>query len=87
MTGLWGLAALAALAGGHRLGRPDVRAAGLVWLGAVLLETVLFDTAELDGSQRGYAFLVAAAALLVGALVDRLSVRDASGSSHQVAAP
>ncbi len=79
VTGLWGLAAVAVLAVGHRLGRPDLRAAGLVWLGAVLLETVLFVGAELDGSQRGYAFLVAAGALLVGALVDRLSMRDAVG--------
>jgi uncharacterized membrane protein len=79
VIGLWGLAALAVLAAGHRLGRPDLRAAGLVWLGAVLLETVLFAGAELDGHQRGYAFLVGAGALLVGALVDRLSVRDAVG--------
>ena len=79
VTGLWGVAAVAVLAVGHRLGRPDLRAAGLVWLGAVLLETVLYVGAELDGSQRGYAFLVAACALLVGALVDRLSVRDAVG--------
>ena len=42
-------------------------------------ETVLFVGAELDGSQRGYAFLIGAAALLVGALVDRLSMRDAVG--------
>ena len=49
VTGLWGLAAVAVLAVGHRLGRPDLRAAGLVWLGAVLLETVIFVGAELDG--------------------------------------
>jgi uncharacterized membrane protein len=76
VTGLWSLAALAVLAGGHRLGRPDLRAAGLIWLGAVLLQTFLFDGTELDGSPRGFAYLVGAAALLVGALVDRLSVRD-----------
>jgi uncharacterized membrane protein len=79
VTGLWGLAALAALAGAHRLRRVDLRAAGLVWLGAVLLQTVLFDNVELTGSPRGYAFLVGAGVLLVGALVDRFSVRDEVG--------
>jgi hypothetical protein len=36
----------------------------------------MFDGVELAGSPRGYAFLVGASPLLVGALVDRLSVRD-----------
>jgi uncharacterized membrane protein len=76
VTGLWGLVAIGALAGGHRFGRFDLRAAGLVWLGAVLLEVFLFDGVELSGSPRGYAFLAAAGSLLVGALVDRLTVRD-----------
>jgi uncharacterized membrane protein len=76
VTGLWGIAALGVLAAGHRLGRSELRTGGLVWLAAVLVETFYFATNELDGNPRGYAYLVCAAALLVGALLDRLSVRD-----------
>jgi hypothetical protein len=76
VTGLWGLVAIGVLAGGHRFGRFDLRAAGLIWLGAVFVEVFMFDGVELSGNARGYAFLAGAGALLVGALVDRLSVRD-----------
>jgi uncharacterized membrane protein len=76
VTGLWGLVAVSVLAGGHRFSRPDLRTAGLVWLGAVFVEVFFFDGTELVDSPRGFAFLVGASALLVGALVDRLSVRD-----------
>ena len=76
VTGLWGLVAIGVLAAGHRFGRFDLRAAGLVWLGAVFVQVFVFDGVELAGSARGYAFLVGAGALLVGALTDRLSLRD-----------
>jgi uncharacterized membrane protein len=76
VTGLWGLVAIGVLAGGHRFGRFDLRAAGLIWLGAVFVEVFMFDGVELSGSPRGYAFIAGAGALLTGALVDRLSVRD-----------
>lgn len=79
VTGLWGAVALALLASAHRVGRTDLRVAGLVWLGVVLLQTFIFVGSELDGSQRGYASLAGAGALLAGALIDRLSVRDDVG--------
>jgi uncharacterized membrane protein len=76
VTGLWGFAALGALAAGHRFGRLELRTGGLAWLAAVLLEAFYFATNELDGDPRGYAYLVAAAALLAGALLDRLAAGD-----------
>jgi Predicted membrane protein (DUF2339) len=72
VTGLWGLAALGVLLLGHRLPSQQIRIGGLAWLGAVLLEAVFFDFSLADGP-RGYAFLVAGAALGLGALLDRLS--------------
>jgi uncharacterized membrane protein len=76
VTGLWGVVAVSVLVGGHWFSRPDLRMAGLVWLGAVFAEVFFFDGTELVESPRGYAFFVGAGTLLVGALVDRLSVRD-----------
>jgi uncharacterized membrane protein len=76
VTALWGLVAVAVLAAAHRFRRRDLRIAGLMWLGAVFGQVFFFDGVQLSGSPRGYAFLAGAAALLVGALVDRLSVRD-----------
>jgi uncharacterized membrane protein len=76
VTGLWGLVAIGVLASAHRFGRFDLRAPGLIWLGAVFVQVFMFDGVELSGSARGYAFLVGASALLIGALLDRLSVRD-----------
>ena len=62
----------------RRAPAPTLRAPdeGLVWLAAVLVETVYFATNELDGDPRGYAYIVCAAALLAGAVLDRLSVKD-----------
>jgi hypothetical protein len=71
VTGLWGLAALGVLALGLRLPARELRNGGNVWLGAVLLETVLFDSWALDAGARGLALLVAAVALVWGALLDR----------------
>jgi uncharacterized membrane protein len=71
VTGLWGLAALAVLALGHRIGSLELRTGALAWLGAVLLQAIFFDT-SLASDPRGYAFLAAGAALLAGGLLDRL---------------
>ncbi len=76
VTGLWGLAGITVLAAGHRVGRSELRTSGLVWLAAVLVETLYVATNELDGDPRGYAYIVCAAALLAGAVIDRLSVKD-----------
>lgn len=76
VTGLWGLAALLVLVLGHRRSSLQIRLGGIAWLGAVLLEAVLFDL-SLDGDPRGYAIMVAGAALGIGALLDRLSVAEA----------
>jgi uncharacterized membrane protein len=76
VTGLWGLAALGALVLGHRLPSVQIRIGGLAWLGAVLLEAMFFDLSLAD-EPRGYAFLVAGAALGLGALLDRLSLEEA----------
>jgi uncharacterized membrane protein len=75
VTGLWGLAALGLLVLGHRLPSLQIRIGGLAWLGAVLLETLFFDL-SLGDEPRGYAFLVAGAAVGLGALVDRLSLAE-----------
>jgi uncharacterized membrane protein len=79
VTGLWSLVALGLLAAGIRLSRPELRFGGLVLLGAVLVEAFFWDGPELHGTARGLAFLVAATALLAGALLDRLSVKDELG--------
>lgn len=76
VTGLWGLAALLVLVLGHRRSSLQIRLGGIAWLGAVLLEALLFDL-SLDGDPRGYAILVAGATLGIGALLDRLSVAEA----------
>ena len=76
VTGLWGIAGVAVLATSRRVGRSELRTSGLIWLAAVLVQTLYFATNELEGDPRGYAYLVCAGALLTGALIDRLSVRD-----------
>jgi uncharacterized membrane protein len=76
VVGLWGITALAVLAAGHLLSRRELRIGGLVWLGATLIEVFYYVSQEVEGDPRGWAFLVAGAALLTGALVDRLSERD-----------
>jgi uncharacterized membrane protein len=79
VTGLWGLVALAVLAAGLRFSQPELRSAGLVWLFVLFVEAFYYDGGWLHGTQRGIAFLVAAGALLAGALLDRLSIRDQVG--------
>jgi uncharacterized membrane protein len=79
VTGLWGLVALAVLAAGLRFSQLALRAAGLVWLFVDFVEAYYYDGGELHGTPRGIALLVAAGALLVGALLDRLSIRDQVG--------
>ena len=76
VVGLWGCTALAVLAAGHIAKRPEVRIGGLIWLGATLVQAYYYVSREVEGSPRGWAFLVAGAALLAGAVIDRLSVRD-----------
>jgi uncharacterized membrane protein len=76
VVGLWGLVALGLLAAGARLSHAELRLGGLTWLGAVLVEATFFDNNELSGNPRGLALLVAAGALLAGALLDRLETRD-----------
>jgi uncharacterized membrane protein len=79
VTGLWSLVALAVLAAGLRFSQPELRSAGLVWLVALFVEAFYYDGGELHGTPRGVALLVAAGALLAGALLDRLSIRDQVG--------
>jgi len=76
VTALWGLAALGVLLAGHGRRNRELRIGGLIWLGAVALQTFYFDGSELVGDPRGYAFLVGAGCLLCGALIDRLATRD-----------
>jgi uncharacterized membrane protein len=76
VTGLWGLAGVGLLVLGHRIPSLQIRVGGLAWLGAVLLEAAFFDLSLAD-EPRGYAFLVAGAALGLGALLDRLALVDA----------
>jgi uncharacterized membrane protein len=76
VAGLWGLAAVAVLEAGLRRAWREVRAAGLVWLGATLAQAVIFFPAHLSGRPQALCFLVVAAALLAGSLVDRLQRRD-----------
>ena len=76
VSGLWGLAALGLLAGGLYFSRLELRLGGLAWLGAVLFETVGYDSVELGGDPRGVALLVGGALLLAGALLDRLGAPE-----------
>jgi uncharacterized membrane protein len=76
VTGLWGLAALGLLGAGLRFSRLELRLAGLAWLGAVFLETIGYDSVELLDKPRAVALLVGGAALLSGALLDRISAPE-----------
>jgi len=69
---LWGLAALAVLAAGHRWSLGELRAGGLVWFGVLLAHVLVYFPASLGGDRRDVGFLVVAAVLLAGSLVDRL---------------
>jgi uncharacterized membrane protein len=68
---LWSLVALAVLAAGHRWSVRQLRVGGLVWLGVMLAQTLGYVT-SFDSHPRDVGFIVAAAALLTGCLVDRL---------------
>jgi uncharacterized membrane protein len=72
VAGLWGLAALAVLYAGLKRSWEEFRAAGLIWLAATLAQAVVFFSGWLSGSPRAFGFLAVSAALLAGALVDRL---------------
>jgi uncharacterized membrane protein len=76
VTGLWGVFALALLAAGHVRPSLELRIGGIAWLGAVAVQAIFFDI-SLGNDQRPWAFLVAGAALLSGALFDRLTVPEA----------
>ena len=76
VVGLWGVTALAVLGAGHRLSRSELRMGGLVWLGVTLVHVYFYVSREVVGAPRGWAFLAAGAALLAGALIDRLSRQD-----------
>jgi len=72
VVALWGAVALAVLFAGHRWSLAQLRFGGLVWLGATLAHGLGYFPGSLGGDRRDLGFLVVAAALLVGSLVDRL---------------
>jgi hypothetical protein len=74
---LWGAVALAVLSTGHRWSLRQLRAGGLIWLGAIAAQVVLY-VATFEPERRGIAFLIAAAALVAGALLDRLALPAAT---------
>lgn len=72
VVGLWGLASLAILSAGPRRSWDELRLGGLISLAAMLAHAVTFLARSLSGHPRAFGFLVVAAALLAGALLDRL---------------
>ena len=72
VAGLWGLAALAVLYVGLERSWRELRYAGLLWLGATLVQAVWFFSGWLSLRPQAFGFLVISAALLAGALFDRL---------------
>ena len=72
VAGLWGAVALAVLYAGLRRSWNEFRAAGFVVLCAALAQALLFFSTSLSGSPQALGFLVVAAALLAGSLLDRL---------------
>lgn len=76
VIGLWGIAALAALGLSRRLRSLEIRLGGLIWLGVLLFQAAFFAS-TLRGDARGYAFVAAGAALVLGALFDRLTAPEA----------
>ncbi|HTS74120.1 MAG TPA: DUF2339 domain-containing protein [Gaiellaceae bacterium] len=72
VAGLWAAVALAVLYAGLRRNWKEFRVAGLVVLSAALVQALLFFAPQLSGHPQAYGFLVVAAALLSGALLDRL---------------
>ena len=75
---LWGAVALGVLASGIRWSRRQLRAASLIWLGAIAAQVVLYVAPTFESERRGIAFLIAAAVLLAGALLDRLALPAAT---------
>jgi uncharacterized membrane protein len=75
VTGLWGLVAVGLILLGHRVPSLELRVGGYAWLATVALQAIFFNT-TFEADPRGYAYLVASAVLLVGALVDRLAVAE-----------
>jgi len=74
---LWSLVALAVLAAGHRWSVRQLRAGGLVWLGVTLAQALGYGS-SFGPVPRDVGFLVVAAALLTGCLIDRLQRADRS---------
>jgi hypothetical protein len=72
---LWSLVALALLSAGHRWSLSQLRAGGLVWLGITLAQALGYLT-SFESHPRDIGFVVVAAALLTGCLVDRLQQRE-----------
>ena len=72
VAGLWGAVALAVLYAGLRRSWNEFRAAGFVVLCVALAQALLFFSTSLSGSPQALGFLVVAAALLAGSLLDRL---------------
>ena len=69
VTGLWALAGVVAVALGLPRRSSAVAAAGLVWCGAVLAKTTLYDARSLSAALYSYAFLEVAGALLLAAVL------------------
>jgi uncharacterized membrane protein len=76
VVALWGIVALAVLSAGHRWSLTQLRAGGLVWLGVMLAHSLGYFPGSLEGDRQDLGFLVVAAALLAGSLVDRLRQPD-----------
>ncbi|HMJ01106.1 MAG TPA: DUF2339 domain-containing protein [Gaiellaceae bacterium] len=76
VVALWGAVALAVLSSGHRWSLVQLRFGGLVWLAVTLAHALGFFPGSLEGDRRDLGFLVVAAALLAGSLVDRLRRPD-----------
>jgi len=81
VVALWGAVALAVLASGLRWSLPQLRAGGLIWLGAVAAQSALYIAPTLDHDRRGIAFLIAAGALVTGALLDHKASREETGEA------
>jgi uncharacterized membrane protein len=72
---LWSIVALAVLSAGHRWSLAQLRVGGLAWLGVTLAQALGY-VSSFNREPRDVGFLVVAAALLTGCLVDRLQRRD-----------
>jgi hypothetical protein len=68
---LWGVVAVGLLVWGNAASLRQLRAGALVWLGVIAAQSALYVAPTFASQPRGVAFLVAAAALVAGALLDR----------------